>query len=91
MEITIQTRKKDKDKEKGKVEGMRQGERQEPEGKAERRGNAQGPPLKKKNHRHLGADSTRETPRNRANKGAIGAQEVPLGPLFERSNTRGQL
>ena len=44
-----------------------------------------------KKHHHLVADSTRKTPTNRASKGAIGAQEVLLGPLFERRNTRRQL
>ena len=34
---------------------------------------------------------TRTRTTNRASKGAIGAQEVLLGPLFERSNTRRHL
>ena len=67
---------------------MRDGTR----GRVERRGNAGGPPPGRgKKHRHLGVDSTRKTPTNRASKGAIGAQEAPLGPFLERSNTRGQL
>ena len=79
-------------RERGKDEGKRPGERQGTRGKVERRGNIGGPLTKqKKTHPQLGADSTRKTPTNRASKGTIGAQEVLLGPLFERRNTRRQL